>query len=80
MPPTPTTFPLFPTFSMHWIMCVYLFIAPISAKVSDVASVVACVKQAVASEVPPLIPTELTEAAYQHRVEQIFGPFVPRSA
>lgn len=47
---------------------------------SDVASVVACVKRAVASEVPPLIPAELTETAYQQRVKQIFGPFVPRPA
>ena len=48
-----------------------------SAKLSNVPAVVACAAAAVAAEVPPLIPAELTEEAYDARLEAIFGPFLP---
>jgi len=51
-----------------------------SSKLSDIPAVVSCVRYAVANEVLPLIPAELTEAAYQSRVEDIFAPFVPKPA
>ena len=47
------------------------------ADLDDVNAVKACVRAAVASQVPPLIPKELTEAAYTARIENIFGPFLP---
>lgn len=48
-----------------------------NADLDDANAVKACVRAAVAREVPPLIPKELTETAYTARIEQIFGPFLP---
>ena len=48
-----------------------------SARLSDTAAMVACAEKAVAREVSPVIPRELTEEAYDLRIEAIFGPFVP---
>lgn len=48
-----------------------------NANLDDSDQVRACVRRAVAAEVPPLIPKELTEAAYTARIEGIFGPYLP---
>ena len=37
----------------------------------------ACTYRLDKAEVPPLIPKELTEAAYTARIEGIFGPYLP---
>ena len=50
-----------------------------SAKLSDLAGVAACASTAIAAPVAPMIPRELTEEAYDERLEQIFGPMLPQS-
>ena len=50
-----------------------------SAKLSDLAGVAACASTAIAAHVAPMIPRELTEEAYDERLEQIFGPMLPQS-
>jgi hypothetical protein len=47
-----------------------------SAPLSDLDAVAACAAAAVANPVSPMIPYELTEAAYDERLRQIFGPML----
>jgi len=50
-----------------------------SAKLSDLDGVAACASAAIAAPVAPMIPKELTEDAYDERLENIFGPMIPLS-
>jgi len=48
-----------------------------SARLEDVEAVKACVMVALDADVAPMIPKELTQEAYNSRVEAIFGPYLP---
>lgn len=47
-----------------------------SAPLNDANAMASCAAQAVAQEVQPIIPKELSEDAYSRRIKEIFGPYV----
>lgn len=47
-----------------------------TADYDDAEALLACVDKALAADLPPMIPPQLTKPAYMARLWEIFGPFV----